>query len=95
MFTLAMGFTLGFSLAYMILSSGGAGAGAGASQHFPGPPPRPWAADGGSDPHDHDHKVTAAQLCPVQVWLRTPVAATHGADNYIRMSRFNLFTSDV
>lgn len=93
MFTLAMGFTLGFSLAYMILSSGGAGA--GASQHFPGPPPRPWAADGGSDPHDHDHKVTAAQLCLVQVWLRAPVAATHGADNYIRMSRFNWFTSDV
>ena len=50
MFTLAVGFSLGFSLAYMILSAGSLG---GRREMFLGPP-----IHGEQDPHSHDHKVS-------------------------------------
>ena len=50
MFTLAVGFSLGFSLAYMILSASSLG---GRREMFLGPP-----IHGEQDPHSHDHKVS-------------------------------------
>ena len=50
-FTLTVGFTFGFSIAYMALSGTGLGA---RTEMFHGPPPYP------EDPHSHDHKV---KLC--------------------------------
>ena len=50
MFTLAVGFSLGFSLAYMTLSASSLG---GRREMFLGPPIR-----GEQDPHSHDHKVS-------------------------------------
>ena len=47
-FTLTVGFTFGFSIAYMALSGSGLG---GRKEMFQGPPPYP------EDPHSHDHKV--------------------------------------
>ena len=50
MFTLAVGFSLGFSLAYMTLSASSLG---GRREMFLGPP-----IHGEQDPHSHDHKVS-------------------------------------
>ena len=56
-FTIGIGFTFGFSVAYMLLSASGIG---GKKEIFLGPPIRP--DDGyighSSDPHDHDHQVS-------------------------------------
>jgi len=49
MFTLAVGFTFGFSLAYMLLAGSGLG---GRREMFPGPPPQP------GDPHSHQSLVS-------------------------------------
>ena len=50
-FTLGVGFTFGFSLAYMILAGSGLG---GRREIFHGPPPYPAAA---GDPHSHQDQV--------------------------------------
>ena len=51
MFTLGVGFTFGFSLAYMILAGSGLG---GRREMFHGPPPYPTAAE---DPHSDQDQV--------------------------------------
>jgi len=53
-FTIGIGFTFGFSFAYMLLSANGIG---GKREIFLGPPIRPDIDSSlPSDPHDHDHK---------------------------------------
>ena len=71
MFTLAVGFSLGFSLAYMILSASSLG---GRREMFLGPP-----IHGEQDPHSHNHKVsvrvTSRHLSQTSQMVETSVSS--------------------
>ena len=77
MFTLAVGFTFGFSLAYMLLAGSGLG---GRREMFPGPPPQP------GDPHSHQVRLETGLTVCHPTSLRTDVCPT-GATSALALEK--------